>query len=86
MASIRTCLVVHTSAAAALHDLVDEEHAGLVVMSAHGHSGGTRWPFGSVAASFIAYGYTPLLIVQDLSPDEVRRSRAEQAAMESKGH
>lgn len=79
-------LLVHESAAAALHDLVEAEEAELVVMSAHGHSGGNRWPYGSVAVSFIVYGYTPLLMVQDLAPGEVGHSPAERAVMEHKGH
>jgi len=83
---IRHSLLVGESPAATLHELVERENAELVVMSAHGHSGGTRWPYGSVAISFIAYGHTPLLIVQDLSPDEVESSYAEIAAREHKGH
>lgn len=79
-------LLVHESAAAALHDLVEEEGAELVVMSAHGYSGSNRWPYGSVAVSFIVYGHTPLLIVQDLAPDEVGHGPAERAILEHKGH
>jgi len=79
-------LLIRENAAAALHDLVDEEEAELVVMSAHGHSGGNRWPYGSVAVSFIVYGRTPLLIVQDLPPGEIEHSLAERAVLEHKGH
>jgi len=79
-------LLVHENAAAALHDLVEAEEAELVVMSAHGHSGCNRWPYGSVAVSFIVYGHTPLLIVQDLAPGEVGHSAAERAILEHKGH
>lgn len=86
VSEIQHRLLVGDNAAATLHDLVEREATELVVMSAHGHSGGTRWPYGSVAVSFIAYGHTPLLIVQDLSPDEVECSYAEIAAREHKGH
>jgi nucleotide-binding universal stress UspA family protein len=72
--------------AAALHELVDQENVDLVALSAHGYTSGTRWPYGSMALNFIAYGSTPLLIVQDLSPDELEKTRAEIAARESKGH
>jgi nucleotide-binding universal stress UspA family protein len=81
-----TRLVVEESVAASLHQLVDQEGVDLVVLSAHGSSGGMKWPYGSVAVSFIAYGTTPLLIVQDLSPDELERSLAELATREMKGH
>ncbi len=83
---VRTRLLVGDHVAAILHDLVEQESVDLVVLSAHGYSGGTRWPYGSMAVNFIGYGTTPLLIVQDLSPDEVERTRAEMLARERKGH
>ena len=83
---VQTRLLVSDNAVATLHDLVDQENMDLVVLSGHGHSGGTKWPYGSMAVNFIAYGTTPLLIVQDLSPDEVARTQAEVAAREYKGH
>lgn len=55
-----------SKAAVLLHDLVEEEGVDLVVLSAHGYGGESRWPFGDVATSFIDYGGTPLLIVQDM--------------------
>jgi nucleotide-binding universal stress UspA family protein len=69
-----------------LHDLVEQANADLVILSAHGYSGGTKWPYGSLVVNFIGYGTTPLMIVQDLSPDEVERTRAEMLARERKGH
>jgi hypothetical protein len=36
--------------------------------------------------NFVAYGTTPLMIVQDLSPDEIERTQAEMAAREHKGY
>ncbi|MBI1293411.1 hypothetical protein GC175_00450 [bacterium] len=71
---------------AALHALVDEQCADLVVLCAHGFSGKSKWPFGSVATSFIEYGTTPLLMVQDLDPNSLEATHAELAAAETKGH
>jgi len=79
-------LLVEDSAEAPLHDLVRQENVDLVVLSAHGYSGETKWPYGSVALNFIAYGTTPLLIVQDLSLEELERTQAEMAAREHRGH
>lgn len=79
-------LLVEDSAEAPLHDLVRRENVDLVVLSAHGYSGETKWPYGSVALNFIAYGTTPLLIVQDLSLKGLERTQAEMAAREHKGH
>ena len=55
----------------ALHDLIAHEGIGLVVMSAHGHSGLRRWPYGSAALNLLTYAEVPVLIVQDLSPHEI---------------
>ena len=70
----------------AMHNIIDREQIDLVMLSAHGYSGESRWPYGKIALSFIAYGTTPLLIVQDLSIDEVGKTLAEKFAEQSKGH
>jgi hypothetical protein len=49
-----------------LHHFVAQEQIDLVLLCAHGFSGQPQWPFGSLAHSFINYGETPLLIVQDM--------------------
>ena len=69
-----------------LHDLVEESNADLVMLAAHGYSGERRWPYGSVTTSFIAYGNTSLMILQDLHEAEIHQTRAEMAIRESKGH
>jgi hypothetical protein len=58
----------------------------LVALSAHGYSGGTRWPYGSLTTSFILYGNKPLLIVQDLPRQEIEPTAAELAVREFGGH
>jgi len=82
----RIRLSVNDNVASTLHNLVKQEDIDLVLLSAHGYSGETKWPYGSVALNFIAYGTTPLLIVQDLSQDELESTQAETAAREYKGH
>jgi nucleotide-binding universal stress UspA family protein len=70
----------------ALHNLIDREKIDLVLLSAHGYAGENRWPYGKIALNFIAYGTTPLIIIQDLSKDEFGKSLAEKYAEQSKGH
>ncbi len=77
---------VGDSALTTLQDLVARESVDLVLLCAHGHSGGSKWPYGSVALSFIAYGTTPLLIVQDLSEGELQSTPAELASRQRQGH
>jgi len=83
---VRTHIAISDHAAATLHDLVERADVDLVVLSAHGYSGSIKWPYGSLAVNFISYGATPLLIVQDLSPEEVEYTQAEMFARERKGH
>ncbi len=77
---VQARVLVSDHVAATLHELVDQERIDLVLLSAHGYSGQTRWPYGSVVISFITYGTTPLLIVQDLPQDKIEPTWAEVAA------
>ena len=79
---VQARVLVSNHVAATLHELVEQEMIDLVVLSAHGHSGLTQWPYGSVVISFITFGTTPVLIVQDLSRDEIQPSLAEIVARE----
>ncbi len=79
-------LQVAEHVAAALQQLVLEENVGLVLLSAHGYSGGTRWPYGGLPTSFILYGSKPLLVVQDLPREAIEPTAAELAAREPGRH
>ncbi|HEY3276175.1 MAG TPA: universal stress protein [Syntrophorhabdaceae bacterium] len=79
-------VVADSHVAERLHELVKQEKADLVILSAHGYSGKTKWPYGSVASTFIEYGVTPLLVVQDLPRGAVEPSEAETVARQMKGH
>ncbi len=75
----RVRLLIADNVASSLQALAEEEEVSLVLLSAHGHAGSKR-PYGSVVTSFIAYGATPLLIVQDLPQEEIQPTQAEIAA------
>lgn len=83
---VETRLLVRENTASALAELVIEENVELVVMSAHGYSGETMWPYGNVVEKFIHYGSTPLLIYQDLKPEEFKQTQAEEILTQLKGH
>lgn len=82
----KTRLVICKKVTTTLHDMVEKEKTDLVMLTAHGHGCDERYPYGSVATSFIAYGNTPLIIMQDLASDQVQSTQAELASRESKGH
>jgi nucleotide-binding universal stress UspA family protein len=69
-----------------LHTLIDRKQIDLVLLSAHGYSGENQWPYGKIALNFIAYGTTPLIIIQDLKENEIEKTLAELYAEQSKGH
>lgn len=79
-------LLTSHNIALALHGLADEAGVDLVLLGAHGHSGKPKWPYGSITTSFIEYGSMSLLVVQDLSPEEVEMTEAEKASAEKMGH
>ena len=83
---IQTKLEVSPSISRSLHQIADENNVDLTILSAHGYSGDTRWPFGSVGLGFIVYGSTPLLILQDLPANRIEPTQAEIAARETGGH
>ncbi len=62
---VQTHLLTSDNAAAALHQMGEQEHIDLVTLSAHGYTGNLQWPYGSMVSNFILYGKAPLLIVQD---------------------
>ena len=76
-------VTVSDNAAEALHELVGRQAIDLVILSAHGLSGSRRRPYGDMTLNFIAYGTPPLLIVQDLSPDQLEQAKPEVIARES---
>ncbi|MBN1248037.1 MAG: universal stress protein [Anaerolineae bacterium] len=84
--AVETRLLDAESPAAALHELTRQESVDLTLLSAHGYSGQAEWPYGSITLNFIAYGVTPLLIMQDLTAEDARPSMAEKVASETKGH
>ena len=83
---IQMKLEVSPSISRSLHQIADENKVDLTIISAHGYSGDTRWPFGSVGLGFIVYGSTPLLILQDLPTNAIEPTQAEIAARDTGGH
>jgi len=77
---------VGDNAVTVLHDMVEESNADLMLLAAHGYSGERRWPYGNVTTSFIAYGNTSLMIMQDMPVTEIHQTRAEMAVREGQGH
>lgn len=63
-----------------LHNFIREQDADLVIFSAHGRSGDGTRRYGSLVTSFILYAGIPLLIIQDLDPNEITKGDTEGGA------
>lgn len=78
-----THLLVSDDVTESLHEFVRRQKADLVVFSAHGSSGNRKRRYGSIVTNFIAYGSAPLLIIQDIPAEEIKKTAAEVVAEES---
>lgn len=79
-----TCVVENKSVSSAIHEMAGrEENIDLVVLCAHGHTGQSTWPYGSVARNYMEHGIKPVLVIQDVSRSQVRPTAAEIAAEKS---
>ncbi len=82
--AIKTHVFAGGDVAESLHRFAHEKEVDLVILSAHGQTTGGAWPYGSITSSFIAYGSTHLLIVQDLPWQDTDESGVEQTTQENR--
>jgi len=68
---VRTVLHREAEVWEALLGTVQHEDVDLLVMAAHGQTGRCDRPYGSVAQSVLSRGSVPLLLIQDVAPDEM---------------
>jgi nucleotide-binding universal stress UspA family protein len=57
-----------------------DEAASLIVVSAHGQTPSTLWPFGTVVGSLLSFGATSILVLQDQPQQRSGGARAGWAA------
>lgn len=70
----------------AIWQLTRKGQADLVVMAAHGRSCVNHWPMGALPLNAMVYGESPLLVLQDLDPEEIELTCAERFSQETRGH
>lgn len=83
---VEACVETSKRVSETLHGMMEREKVDLVLLTAHGTTGSQKWPYGNISTSFIIYGSTPIIILQDLMPEEIEVSQAAMVAREYKGH
>jgi len=68
---------------AALSKIAEEEKIDLIVLCAHGNTGHSDCPYGSISRSLLEDGTTPVLVIQDVPRSRVVPTAAEIAAEKS---
>jgi nucleotide-binding universal stress UspA family protein len=66
---VRVEMVSGPSVTRALLGFLNRERPRLIVISAHGASGGAPWPYGGVAANLLLHSPAPVLVLQDRPSD-----------------
>lgn len=80
------CVIENNSVSSAIQDLASQEaDIDLVVLCAHGYTGQTTWPYGSVTRNYMEHGTKPVLVIQDVPRSQVQTTAAEMAAEKSGG-
>jgi nucleotide-binding universal stress UspA family protein len=79
-----TRLIENNSVSSAIQELASQdEEIDLVLLCAHGYTGQTTWPYGSISRNYIEHGTKPVLVIQDVLRTQVQPTAAEIAAEKS---
>jgi nucleotide-binding universal stress UspA family protein len=74
--SLTPCLSTGLDVAKQLYTVVQQQEVDLVVMNAHGFTGDSHWPYGSLAVNFMLNCPVPVLVVQDFAVERLGSRRA----------
>jgi len=81
-----TYVIENNSVSSAIHEIAEQDEViDLVVLCAHGYTGRSTWPYGSVARNYMEHGTKNVLVIQDLPRAKVLPTAAELAAEQSGG-
>jgi len=71
-------VVEDASVSSAIQELADQDEIiDLVVLCAHGYTGRSTWPYGTVTRNYLEHGTKTVLVIQDLDRLKVQPSVAE---------
>jgi nucleotide-binding universal stress UspA family protein len=79
-------MLENNSVSAAIQELASQdEKIDMVVLCAHGNTGHTNWPYGSISRNYMEHGTKSVLVIQDVRRSQVQPTTAEIAAERSGG-
>ncbi len=78
-----TVLVENDGVPSAIQELAKQDDVDLVVLSAHGYTGESSWPYGTVTRNYMEHGTKPVLVLQDVPRSQVQPTAAQIAAEKS---
>lgn len=79
-------VVENASVSSAIQTLAgQDQEIDLVVLCAHGYTGQSSWPYGTVTRNYLEHGTKTVLVIQDLAREKVLPSAAELAFEKSGG-
>jgi nucleotide-binding universal stress UspA family protein len=82
-----TRIVENKSVALAIQELAnDEQNIDLVILCAHGYTGQSTWPYGTIARNYLENGTNSVLVIQDVPQPQVRQSTTAVLFTKFKGH
>lgn len=81
-----TCIVENKSVTLAIQELASEEgDIDLVVLCAHGYTGQSAWPYGTIARNYLEHGTNSVLVIQDVPNPQGRPNIADVSSDKYKG-
>jgi nucleotide-binding universal stress UspA family protein len=79
-------VVENASVPFGIQELADQDEViDLVVLCAHGYTGRSTWPYGSVTRNYLEHGTKTVLVIQDLPRSKVQPTAAELAYQKAEG-
>ena len=81
-----TIVLENKSVSSAIQELASQKgDIDLVVLCAHGYTGQSTWPYGSIARNYMEHGNRSVLVIQDVLRSQVQPTVAEISAEKSGG-
>jgi nucleotide-binding universal stress UspA family protein len=81
-----TCIIENKSVTLAIQELANKDgNIDLVVLCAHGYTGQSTWPYGTIARNYLEHGTNSVLVIQDVPISQVQPNIVDVTSEKYKG-